>query len=224
MATLALYQTTIGKKVIMAVTGLIWVGYVIGHMLGNLKVFAGPETINAYGTFLRTFGEPLFGYSQVLWLVRAVLAVSLVLHIWAAFSLTQTDLASRPVGYAVRKNVAKGYAARVMRWGGVIIAAFVVFHLLHLTIGTVHPSFVEGDIYHNMVAGFRVLPVSLFYIVAMVALGFHLQHGVWSMFQTLGLNNRGWTRFWGAVANVIAVVVPLGFISIPLAVLTGIVK
>jgi succinate dehydrogenase / fumarate reductase cytochrome b subunit len=224
MAVVALYQTTIGKKVVMAVTGFILVGFVIGHMWGNLHVYEGPAAINTYGVFLRQFGEPFFGSQQALWLVRMILLTAVVLHIVSATQLTLLDQASRPVGYRSKRMVNASYAARTMRWGGVIIALFIVYHILHFTTGTVHPSFEEGDIYHNLVSGFRVWYVSLFYILAMLALGLHLYHGVWSMFQTLGLNNRQRTRLWGTVATVVAVAVTAGNISIPIAVMTGVLR
>jgi succinate dehydrogenase / fumarate reductase, cytochrome b subunit len=224
MAVLMLYRSTIGKKLIMAVTGFILVGYVIGHMWGNLHIYEGPAAINTYGVFLREFGEPFFGPQQALWAVRVVLLAAVVLHVVAAVQLTQLDLESRPVGYRSKRIQQASYASRTMRYGGVIIALFIIYHLLHLTTGTLHPSFEEGNIYHNLIAGFRIWYVSLFYILAMLALGLHLYHGVWSMFQTLGLNNPGRTRFWGGVALVAAVAVTVGNISVPLAVLTGLVR
>jgi succinate dehydrogenase / fumarate reductase, cytochrome b subunit len=221
---LTLYQTTVGKKVVMAVTGLILVAYVILHMVGNLKVFQGPEKLNEYAVFLREAGGPLFFHEQGLWTVRVILLASFVLHIWAAYQLTRADWAARPVRYSMRRPVQQSYASRTLRWGGVILALFVVYHILHLTTGTVHPSFREGDVYLNLVAGFRVIPVSLFYIAAMVALGFHIQHGFWSMGQTLGLKGASNDRAWQILAFVIAWAVALGNISIPLAVMLGIVR
>jgi succinate dehydrogenase / fumarate reductase cytochrome b subunit len=224
MAVLTLYKTTIGKKVIMAVTGLILIGFTIGHMYGNLHTFEGPAALNEYGAFLREFGHPAVGGEQALWLVRTVLLVSAVLHIWAALRLTQVDLASRPVGYRVKRTVSGSLAARTMRYSGVVLALFIVYHILHLTTGTVHADFRHGDIYHNVVVTFRNPIVVLIYLVSMVMLGFHLFHGVWSMSQSLGLNNRGRNRFWGTLAGVISVVVTLGFVTVPLAVLFGLVR
>ena len=224
MATLAIYRTTIGKKVIMAVTGLILVLFVITHMLGNLHAFEGAEELNHYGRFLREAGAPVLVNEQALWMLRIVLLVSAVLHIWSAVDLTRLDLASRPAGYRRKRMVSASLAARSMRIGGVLLAVFIVYHILHMTTGTVHPSFVEGDVYHNVVVAFRNPLVTLFYLLAMVALGFHLYHGVWSMFQTLGLNNRGRTRFFGGLATVTSVVVALGFVLVPLAVLFGLLR
>lgn len=231
-AALMLYRSTIGKKVIMAVTGFILVGFVVVHMVGNLKMFTGEEHLNAYAGFLRTVGEPLFPYQTLLWVVRIILIVSIVLHLWAATQLTLLDRASRPQRYAVKKKTTS-YASRTMRWGGVIILLFVIYHLLHFTFGVVgypegtfqHPS-PEGayQTYANVVNGFRMWPVSLFYIFSMGAVGLHLYHGTWSMFQTLGLNSKRWNGLLRNLAVVIALAVFLGNISIPIAVLAGILR
>jgi succinate dehydrogenase / fumarate reductase cytochrome b subunit len=223
VTALTFYRTSIGKKVVMALTGVILVGFVIVHMLGNLKVFQGPDKINEYGIFLREVGAPVLSHEQGLWLVRIVLLASVVLHIVAAYQLTRQDLASRPVRYARHGMVQATYASRTMRWGGVIILLFVIYHLLHFTTGTAHPSFRPGDVYHNLVAGFQVWYVSAFYIAAMVALGLHLYHGTWSMFQTLGLNNSRWNGLWKWVAIIVALAVAGGNILLPVAVLTGLV-
>ncbi len=211
--------SSIGRKVVMAVTGLILFGFVLGHMVGNLQVYLGPEALNHYGVFLR---QLLHGAG--LWIVRAVMLAAVSLHIWSATSLTLESRRARPVGYQETKWKESTYASRTMRWGGVILLLFVIYHLLHLTTGTVHPSFIEGDVYHNFVAGFRSVPVSLFYIFAMVALGLHLRHGVWSMFQTLGVSHPRYIRMAHVGAWIFAVVIVVGNISFPIAVLAGIVK
>ncbi len=221
---LGFYRTTVGKKVVMAVTGLIWVGYVIVHMFGNLKLFEGPETINAWGVFLREVGGPVFRHGSVLWGFRLVLITALVLHVLAAFQISKLDLDSRPVSYSVRRDVQASFASRTMRWGGVAILLFIIYHLLHMTTGTVHPSFREGDIYHNLVTGLSVPLVALVYIAAMLALGLHLYHGVWSMFQTVGLNDYRRTRLLRGLATVVAVGVAAGFVSLPVAILLGLVR
>jgi len=213
------FGSSIGRKVIMAVTGAILFGFVLGHLIGNLQVYLGPEAMNAYGAMLRQ----VF-HGAGLWVARAVLLASAVLHIWAATSLTLQSRAARPVGYREQKWRESTYASRTMRWSGVIILVFVIYHLLHFTIGSVHPSFIEGDVYHNFVAGFRSVPVSLFYIFAMILLGLHLRHGVWSMFQTLGVSHPRYMRMAHVAAWVFAVLVVVGNISFPLAVLAGIVK
>jgi len=212
-------QSSIGRKVVMAVTGAILVVFVIGHMVGNLTVYLGPEALNGYAVFLRQF---LHG--SALWIVRAVLLVSVILHIWSATSLTLDSRRARPKGYRELEWKESTYASRTMRWGGVIILLFVIYHLLHFTFGTAHPSFVEGDVYHNFVTGFRSVPVSIVYIFAMLALGLHLRHGVWSMFQTLGVSHPRYIAMARGAAWVVAVVVVVGNVSFPIAVLTGIVK
>jgi len=211
--------SSIGRKVIMAVTGGILFGFVLVHMIGNLQVYLGPEALNHYGVFLR---ELLHGAG--IWIARAVLLTAVLLHIWSATSLTLESRRARPEGYREQKWKESTYASRTMRWGGVILLLFVIYHLLHMTTGAVHPSFIEGDVYHNFVAGFRSVPVCLFYILAMLALGFHLRHGVWSMFQTLGVSHPRYIRMAHVGAWIFAAIIVIGNISFPLAVLAGIVK
>ena len=219
-----LWGTMVGKKVVMAVTGFVLVGFVVAHMLGNLKIFLGAETIDAYAVFLRTMGEPLFPNSLLLWVVRIVLLTCVALHITAAVQLTRMNWAARPHGYDTKQSIATTYAARTMRWSGVILALFIVYHLLHLTAGAV--GFRPGEfrhlsVYHNVVAAFSVWYVSLFYIVAMACLCLHLDHGIWSMLQTLGWNNARTTWALQTLSRGVALVVFVGFISVPVAVLAG---
>ena len=218
---LSFYRTTIGKKVVMAVTGLILVGFIIAHMLGNLKAFDSPEHLNEYGTFLREVGYPLLGPEQALWMVRIVLLASIILHITAATQLTILDRQSRPERYVQFRPVQQSYASRTMRWGGIIILLFIIYHILHFTTGQAHPDFREGDVYHNLVVGFQNPLVVLFYIVAVGALMFHMYHGIWSMFQTLGINNVRWNRLLRTLSAVISIGVFIGFISVPIAVQIG---
>ena len=220
----ALWHTQIGKKVVMAVTGVVLVLFVIAHMLGNLKIFSGPDEINAYSRFLREVGMPELGYGQLLWVVRIVLLVSVTLHITAAIQLTRMSWAARPIRYNVKRNIETTFAARVMRWGGLLLAVFVVFHLLHLTGGVVgfEPGrFKHLAVYQNVVAAFRVWPVTIFYIVAMGALCLHLSHGIWSMLQTLGWSTALNAAALKTLSRVIGAVVFLGFGSVPVAVLAG---
>jgi succinate dehydrogenase / fumarate reductase cytochrome b subunit len=212
-------DSTIGRKVIMAVTGAILFGFVLVHMIGNLQVYLGPEALNHYGVFLR---EMLHGAG--LWVARAVLLAAVVLHIWSATSLTLTSRRARPEGYRREKWKESTYASRTMRWGGVILLLFIIYHLLHFTTGTLHQSFIEGDVYHNFVAGFRNVWVSAFYIFAMLALGLHLRHGLWSMCQTLGVSHPRYIRMAHVGAWIFAAIVVIGNISFPLAVLAGIVR
>jgi succinate dehydrogenase / fumarate reductase cytochrome b subunit len=211
--------STLGRKVVMAVTGIILFGFVVGHMIGNLQVFLGPEPLNAYGVFLREF---LHGSG--IWIARAVLLVSVVLHIWMAVTLTLESWAARPEGYRKSTRRETTYASRTMIWSGPILALFIGYHLAHLTFGTAHPAFVEGDVYRNVVVGFGVPWVSAFYIAAMLCLGLHMYHGVWSMLQTLGLSHPRWNRLRFAFSAASTAVVVIGNISIPVAVLTGLVR
>jgi succinate dehydrogenase / fumarate reductase cytochrome b subunit len=220
----AFWSTVIGKKVVMATTGAVLVLFVIMHMIGNLKILSGPDEINAYAAFLREVGRPELGYGQLLWIVRIVLLLCVVFHIMAALQLTRMNRAARPVGYNTKKNVETTFAALTMRWGGVVLLAFIIFHLLHLTAGAV--GFQPGQfkhlaVYQNVVAGLSVWPVALFYIVAMAALCLHLYHGIWSGFQTLGFNTSRNTRTLKTIARLIALVVFVGFISVPVSVLAG---
>jgi succinate dehydrogenase / fumarate reductase, cytochrome b subunit len=211
------WQSTNGKKAVMAVTGAILFLFVIGHLLGNLQIFDGPARLNAYGRLLKSLGE-------LLWIVRAVLIVSVVLHIWATVQLWWLNQQARPVGYKVKKSVASSYADRTMYWSGPIILAFVIFHLLEFTSGTLHPGapiFSDHDIFYNVVAGFRVWWVSAWYIFSMILLGFHLRHGIWSMFQSLGANHPRHTPMLKQAALWIAILITAGYISIPVSVLAG---
>jgi succinate dehydrogenase / fumarate reductase cytochrome b subunit len=208
--------STIGRKVVMAVTGLVLFGFVVGHFVGNLTLYLGPEAINAYSRFLHGF---LHGGG--LWVARAVLLACAVLHVWAATSLTLDSWAARPDGYRRWKAKDSTYASRTMRWGGVILFAFIVFHILHLTLGRFHPEYRPGDVYHNLVAGFQVWPVALFYVVGMVLLALHLDHGVWSLCQTLGLSHPRYKRWARVAARGFALLILVGNCSFPLAVLAG---
>src|SRR5262249_26832193 len=176
------YRSAIGKKAVMAVTGVFLFGWVFLHMAGNLKVYLGPEHYNEYAHWLRVMGAPLLPETSALWAVRVLLIIAVWLHIQAATQLTLMNRRARPLDYANRDYVGADYASRTMRWGGVIILLFVIYHLLHLTTGTLHRDFVLNDPYHNVVSGFQVWWVSAVYIVANLALGLHLYHGLWSMF------------------------------------------
>lgn len=221
-AALTLYRSSIGKKTVMAITGLIGIGYLILHMTGNLKIFQGREHFNQYAEFLRTIGGPVIPERGLLWVIRLVLLAAIALHVTAAYQLTRMDLAGRPVRYAKLRPVQQSFASRTMRWGGVILLLFVIYHLLHFTIGAVHPTFVRGDAYRNVISGFQVWWVTIFYIAAMVALGFHLYHGFWSMFQTLGLNNAAYTALLRGLSVLVALGISVGFVAVPIAVLFGV--
>ncbi len=208
--------STIGRKVVMAVTGLVLFGFVLVHMIGNLTLYAGPEAMDGYSRFLHTF---LHGGG--LWIARVVLLTCAVLHVWSAASLTLDSWAARPVGYRLWKAKDSTYASRTMRWGGVILFLFIIFHILNLTLGHFDPGYVPGDVYANVVHAFRQWPVSVFYIVAMFALGLHLDHGVWSLFHTLGFSHPRYKRWLREAARGFAILLVVGNCSFPIAVLAG---
>ncbi len=208
------FGSSIGKKVVMALTGLALFGFVVAHMLGNLQVFLGPAALNDYAEKLRTV-------PALLWAARIGLLVAAVLHVWAAVSLTRMNRAARPVGYREKEHRESTYASRTMRWSGVLLLLFTVYHLMHLTFGNAHPDFVAGDVYHNFIVGFRQALVTVFYVVAMLALGLHMYHGVWSFLQTLGLSHPRYNHLRHAFATLVTVVVVAGNIAMPVAVLAG---
>ena len=214
----AFWASSVGKKTVMAVTGLIGVVFVIAHMIGNLQAFQGAQRINAYGLILH---GPL---NELLWVVRIVLLTSVVLHVLAAYQLTIRDRAARPVGYARREPQVSTLAARTMRWGGVLLLIFIVFHILHFTTGTIRPAgtVLEGDVYANIVGSFRVPWVAAFYIVSMIALGLHLYHGAWSSFRSLGAAPASPHPLQRRLTLAVALIVSIGFALIPVAVLAGV--
>jgi succinate dehydrogenase / fumarate reductase cytochrome b subunit len=210
-------NSTIGKKIIVAVTGLIMFGFVIGHLLGNLQIFEGPAALNSYAAFLK-HARPL------LWGTRLILLVSIFLHIAFTIQLNRQNRLSRPIGYLRHETIQASVASRFMMWSGVFLLFYIVFHLLHLTFGVTYKPFSETNVYANMVGGFRQWPVSLIYIFGMIALGFHLNHGIGSVFQTLGLNHPKYNRWRRAFALVASTAIVIGYISIPAAVLLRIVR
>lgn len=225
----SLPRSTIGKKILMAVTGFLLIAFVFVHMLGNLKIFAGPGTpdhpakLDTYAHFLRDFGAPVLGHEQFLWIARIGLLALVGIHLWAALSLWITNRKARPVRYRKWTPDASNYASRTMIWGGAIIAFFVVYHILHFTTGTLHGNF-TGSAYANVIYGFQRWPVALAYIVANLALGLHLYHGVWSALRTVGANNPRFEPARKSVAVAFAVATAGGNISIPVAVLAGVLK
>jgi succinate dehydrogenase / fumarate reductase cytochrome b subunit len=215
---LAFWDSSVGKKAVMAVTGIIGVLFVIGHMVGNLQVFQGAERLNAYGHLLH---GPL---NELVWGARVVLLLALVLHVVAAYQLTMRNRAARPVEYATRTPQVSTLASRTLRWGGVLLLAFIVYHLLDLTIGTVNPAFVEGDVYANLLGSMRRPLIAVFYIVAMAALALHLYHGAWSSLRTLGVAQASVSPLKRRATVIIAIAIAAGFAVVPLAVLLGVVK
>ena len=211
------YSSTIGKKAVMAVSGLILFLFVLGHLVGNLQIYEGPEKLNSYAAFLRSM-------PALLWGVRITLIVMVLLHIWSSVQLVRRKWDARPIGYVKQKATGSSYASRTMYWSGPIILAFVIYHLLDFTFGTVNPHFQEGNVYANVVASFQWIPVSAFYIIAMVLLCLHLYHGLWSMFQSLGFAHPRYRPVLKRSAAVVAILIAGGNISIPLAVLAGLVR
>jgi succinate dehydrogenase / fumarate reductase cytochrome b subunit len=222
----AFYRSAVGKKWVMALTGIALMGYVFFHMIGNLKVYLGPEDINHYGEFLRELLVPILPRTVTLWLLRVGLTAAFVLHIHSAASLTLMNRRARAENVYVSKRdwQAANAASRSMRLTGVVILLFVFFHLSDLTWGTTNPDYVRGDVYRNMVASFERPAVALIYVIANIALGIHLFHGAWSMFQSLGLNNPKWNAWRRGFALGFAGIVMLGNLSFPIAVQTGIIS
>lgn len=213
----AVYRSNLVKKALMATTGVILFAFVVVHMLGNLQIYLGAERLNHYSEALRRL-------PVLVWATRLVLLFCVAVHTVAAVQLFLANRRARPVRYAVVRYRAADYAARTMVWSGPIVLAFVGYHLAHLTLGSVHPSFVAEDVYHNVVAGFRVWPVAAFYIAANVMLAYHLYHGLWSLFQSVGASHPAYDRARRTFAAAAAVVIGAGNVSIPLAVLAGVVS
>lgn len=210
------YSTSVGKKVVMAITGCIAFGWVTVHMLGNMQIYLGPERLNDYGAMLHSLG----GF---LWVLRGVMAAIILTHLVAATQVTLQSIDARPVRYKVHRFRETTYAARTMWFGGPIIGIFVVYHLMHLTLGTVHPGFTD-NVYNNVVFGFQVPWVSAAYIAAMLFLGLHLYHGLWSMIQSVGANHPKWNKWRKVFAVLFCLMIAGGNISIPVAVLTGLIR
>jgi succinate dehydrogenase / fumarate reductase, cytochrome b subunit len=213
------YASMVGKKVVMGVTGLIGIGFVILHSLGNLLVFRGPAAINSYSHFLKSTGE-------LLWALRIVLIVAVALHVIAAVQLTRQSHSARPIAYTKRERQVATVASRTMRWGGALLLVFIVLHILHFTTGTIRPSgaFSKEDVYANVVTSFRIWWVALFYVVAMVALGLHLFHGAWSSVRSIGVSPPSRQPLHHRISLAIALLVWAAFTAVPVAVLSGIVR
>jgi succinate dehydrogenase / fumarate reductase cytochrome b subunit len=219
-----IYATAVGKKYAMALSGIVLMAFVLAHMVGNLKLYFGASSLDAYSDWLRNVGEPALPRQALLYAERAILLVALAIHVHAAYQLTRINQRARPDAYRSKRDYAAAdFASRTMRWTGVIVLLFLVFHLLDLTWGTANPDFVPGDPYHNVIESFQRWPVALIYIAANVALGLHLYHGAWSLFQSLGWSHPRWNVWRRRFAIAFMVVVAGGNITFPLAVLTGVV-
>ena len=221
-----LIQSSVSLKILMAVTGLLLVGFLFAHMIGNLKIFVGAESFDHYAEWLRALGAPLLPETWYLWIQRAVLTFAVIGHIAAATILARRARKARPVRYAHRPKVQGSYAARTMRWGGVIVLLFVIYHILDLTTGTLNPIGDKAHPYANVVADFAPgrWYVTLFYTLAIVAVGLHLRHGIFSAVRTLGQRTARGERLARSAALGLAVVLVVGYLSVPFAVLTGLVS
>jgi succinate dehydrogenase / fumarate reductase cytochrome b subunit len=210
------YGSMIGKKAVMGITGLIGIGFVVLHSLGNLLVFRGPDAINSYSHFLKSTGE-------LLWALRIVLIVAVILHVIAAVQLTRQSRAARPIGYVKREPQAATLASRTMRWGGALLLVFIVLHILHFTTGTIRPAgvFSQEDVYANVVMSFRIWWVALFYVVSMLALGLHLFHGAWSSVRSIGVSPESPEPLHHRISLALAILIWAAFTAIPVAVFAG---
>ncbi|HWD06124.1 MAG TPA: succinate dehydrogenase cytochrome b subunit [Amycolatopsis sp.] len=217
------WDSTIGKKVVMAISGAILLSYVFAHMIGNLKTFFGAEDLDGYAHWLRTIGEPVLHYAWFLWILRAGLVVAVVLHIAATVQLVRRDRRARPVRYVHRQPKRGSFAVHTMRWGGATLALFVVWHLLDMTVGTVNQDYVAGDPYHNLVADFQVWWVNVIYLVALAMLGLHINHGFASAARTLGITSARRERAIKVFGSGLAVVIAGGFALVPISIMTGLV-
>jgi len=210
-------------KFVMALSGAVLVLYLVVHMIGNLQIFWGPTAINGYAEWLRTLLEPVLGWEGFVWVVRIVLTVSVVGHIWAATVLALRAKRARPVKYAAGNKVKGSYTARTMRWGGVIVLLFIIWHILDLTVGVVNPNGEHLKPYENIVADFAPdrWYITLFYVVSLVAIWFHLKHGLWSAIQTLGKSSNRREKTLKAGATVFTTVLIVGFLIVPISATFG---
>jgi succinate dehydrogenase / fumarate reductase cytochrome b subunit len=218
---IGLYRTSVGKKFFMAVSGVILIGFLIAHMIGNLKVFMGAESFNHYAEYLREVGYPILPHKAGLWIFRIVLLGAVGIHMLSALQVYLQSRPARGGKYKKEDDLSFSYASRTMRWGGLIILAFVVYHLLHFTTGDAHPEFIVGDAYRNVVIGFQNPWVIGAYVVALVMVTFHVYHGLWSAFQTVGANHPRYNPYRRPLALILAGVLLLGFLTVPVGVMTG---
>ena len=221
--------TAISKKFGVAITGIVLYGFVLVHMIGNLKAFkgidpvTGKQSLDLYAEWLREMGAPMLGHGEALWITRFVLLGAILMHLYLVISLALQNKAARPVPYAVHRYGSSTAASRTMLVSGSAIAIFIVYHILHLTLGWVHSGgFVEGAVYSNVVLAFKAPATAAIYAVAVSLLGFHLYHGVWSLFQTFGLANSRWNSKFRLLATASAFIIAVGFAAVPLSVLFGV--
>jgi succinate dehydrogenase / fumarate reductase cytochrome b subunit len=226
---IGLYQSTLGKKVIVSVTGILMLGFLLGHVAGNLKVFLPPlpdgtPDIDHYGHALRTLGEPFVPEMMLLWVARSVLLVSLILHVVCVLQLSSSNLTAREIDYEKRTFARATPPARWMMVTGLYLLAFIAIHLLHLTVGVLDPAFEHGRIMHNLQSSFRQVPWVAAYAVSMIVIALHLYHGAWSLFQTLGLDNPDRNRGIRRASAVVSIGLAIAFLSVPVGILTGMVR
>lgn len=230
---LDLYSTAVGKKYAMAITGIIGIGFVVAHMIGNLKMYLGivedngvrDYDLDIYGEYLRQLLVPIMPEKATLWLLRLVLIGAVILHVHAAYSLTVLNRKARPVKYqSARDYQVASFASRTMRWTGIIVLLFLFWHLADFTWGWVNPGFEHGEVYRNVDASLSRIPVAILYIVANIALGIHLFHGIWSLFQSMGWNNPRFNQWRRSLATGIAALIVVGNVSFPVMVLAGVVE
>lgn len=217
------FDSSVVKKTVMAVSGIIMILYLLAHMVGNLKAFSGAEAFNSYSGWIRTIGEPALPAQTALWIIRIVLLAAVVLHFWAAISLWRQARRARPVPYVTKKRVQQSFASRTVRWGGLILALFIIWHILDLTLGAVNPVGYDSTPYDRLIASFSNIPITLFYVVSMVLLGLHLRHGIFAATQTLGQTNKRRERAVNGLAYVVAGVITVGFLLVPLSVVFGLI-
>jgi succinate dehydrogenase / fumarate reductase cytochrome b subunit len=214
---------SVAKKAIVAVTGIVMILYLIAHMIGNLKVFAGRESFNGYSEWIRTIGEPVVPAQTTLTIIRIVLLTVVIAHAWAVISLWRQAKRARPQGYVTKRAVAQSYASRTMRWGGVIVGLFIVYHILDLTMGVANPEGPNTTPYDRLVAGFSNPLITAVYVIALVLLGMHLRHGIWSATQTLGQSNKRREKTVNLFALAFSVILIGGYLIVPFSVLFGLV-
>jgi succinate dehydrogenase / fumarate reductase cytochrome b subunit len=216
-------RSSVGKKAVMAVSGIVLIAFLIAHMVGNFHAFEGRESFNHYSHWLRTLGEPVLPGRGFLVIMEVTLLVAVVAHMASAVLLWRQAKLARPVAYQHTARVQQSYASRTVRWGGVIIALYVLWHLLDMTFGTVNPAGADATPYDKLVASFQNPLINAFYVLALVTLGFHLQHGIWSALATLGLSNHRREPLLKLGATVVSVALIGGFLLVPAAVAIGVV-
>jgi len=215
---ISLYRTSVGKKFYMAMSGAVLIGFLFAHMVGNLKMYMGADAFNHYAEFLREVGYPVLPHLVGLWIFRVVLLACVGLHMLSAWQVYNQSKNARGSSYKKEEALSFAYASRTMRWGGVIIASFVLYHILHFTVGSAHPDFVHGEAYDNVVIGFQNLFVVGFYVVTLVMITFHVYHGLWSALQTVGANHPKYNPFRRPLALGLALLLLLGFLTVPVGV------